>query len=204
MEGPKHLEEEFEEILATTTVTKAQEVMKSKRGLWIIGFVSFVESATPFPVLTDPFLIAGIILNRHKTILIILIATVTSVLGGIFAYYTAAFFLDFIMQWFTPDMTHTFNQLTAKQEDSGTFLMTLLGSSTPIPYTSTAYVVAFMKGNIGIFVLASIIGRGFRYTVVGTIVYYFGPTAIKYAKRSIAIFTIMLLLLAGAYIWTRM
>lgn len=204
MERDKHLDQEFGEILEATTVTKAQEVMKSRRGLWIIGFVSFVESATPIPVLTDPFLIAGILLNRHKTALIILIATVASVLGGIFAYYTATFFIDFIMQWFTPEMTNTFNRLVTKQEDSGTFLLTLLGSSTPIPYTSTAYVVAFMKGNIGIFIIGSIIGRGFRYTVVGTLVHYFGPTAIKYAKRSIAICTVLLLILAGLYFWTRM
>jgi membrane protein YqaA with SNARE-associated domain len=116
------------------------------------------------------------------------------------AYFTAFIFLEFIMQFMTPAMLATFDEVL-KMREMGTFFLTLAGAFTPIPYTTTAYVIAAMHGNIIAFILASIIGRGLRYSAVGILVYYFGPTAIKYAKRSIAITSVVFLTIAAFYVW---
>ena len=196
----KEIDNGIEEILATKTVSKAQALMQSKSGLWFLAFASFIESATPFPILTDPFLVAALLLSRKRSVLIVFITVISSVAGGVGAYYTAAFFLEFIVHFMTPDMHASFDKLLQMQ-GLGTFFLTLAGALTPLPYTSTAYVVAAMKGNILIFILASIIGRGIRYSAVGVLIYYFGPTAMKYAKRYVAITSLVLLALGGFYLW---
>ncbi|NCT01980.1 hypothetical protein GW766_01860, partial [Candidatus Parcubacteria bacterium] len=48
-----------EEVLHTSTVEKAREIVQSRSGMTILALVSFFESALPIPILTDPFLIAA-------------------------------------------------------------------------------------------------------------------------------------------------
>lgn len=199
----KQLDEQVEKILTTTTVSRAQEIMSSRSGLWLIGFISFLESASPLPVVTDPFMIAAIMLNRTKYIRIVLITTFTSVLGGVAAYYAALFFFDIALDWFSPETTQVLAAMTTSQE-KGTFLLTLIGAFTPVPYTLTAWAVGFMKGGVVPFIIASIIGRGARYAIVGWLTYRFGPLALQYAKRSIGIASLVMVILIGLYLWHKM
>lgn len=199
MKHIKEIDAELEELISTKTVGKAQTMMQSRSGMWFLAFASFVESATPFPMLTDPFLIAALLLNRKRAALVVFVTTVSSVVGGIFAYYTAFFFFELLTQFMTPEMHASFDELLQMQ-GLGTFVLTLAGAMTPIPYTSTAYVIAAMKGNILVFIIASLIGRGIRYSAVGVLIFYFGPTAIKYAKRSVLITSIVVAVLAALYL----
>ena len=197
----KELDTELEEILSTKTVGRAQTMMQSKSGMWFLAFASFIESATPFPILTDPFLIAALLLNRKRSVLVVAITTVSSVVGGVAAYFTAFFFFEFLTSFMSAEMHTTFDELLQLRGEMGTFVLALVGAFTPIPYTTTAYVIGAMHGHIGAFILASLIGRSIRYGAVGVLLYYFGPTAIKYAKRSIAITSLVLLTLGGLYLW---
>jgi membrane protein YqaA with SNARE-associated domain len=178
-------------------------LMRSRYGLWLISLVSFIEAATPIPLLTDPFMIAGIMLNRSRVFLIVAITTISSVLGGVAAYMTAAFALNLLMQYMTPEMQTVFAQI-AERKGEGTFMLTMIGAVTPIPYTTTAYVVATLQGSLLLFFIASIIGRGVRYSIVGVLVYQFGPTAIKYARRWIGWISVILIALGLLYLWINM
>lgn len=199
----KDLDEQVEKILATRTVGKAQQIMESKSGIWLVAAISFVESALPIPILTDPFLMAAIMLNRSKTGLIILATTVASVLGGVTAFFTAAFFLDLLEKYMSPEISYSLAVLSATYSDSA-LVVTLVGAITPVPYTSAAWAVALIGGNLLIFAIASFFGRGFRYLVVGLITYYFGPKAVQYARRSIGLTTVVVFILVGFYIWHKM
>jgi membrane protein YqaA with SNARE-associated domain len=190
---------DVEEILHTKTVSRARTLMESRSGLWVVALSSFVESATPLPILTDPFMIAAIVLNRARMPLIVLVTTLSSVAGGVAAYLTATFALDLILTWMTPEMNLAFQNLIARYSD-GTVLFTIVGAITPIPYTTTAYAVAALKGNLAIFIAASLFGRGMRFSIVGTLAYYFGPAAVTYARRWIGIISIGLLIALGVYI----
>lgn len=199
MDG-KELEQQVEKILSTRTVSKAQQVMQSKSGLWLIALVSFVEASTPLPVMTDPFVVAAILLNRANSIRIIVVTTIASVLGGIAAYFTAVLFFEVALQLLSPESANTLASLTADR-GQGTFVLSLIGAFTPVPYTLTAWAVAALKGNVFVFIAASIIGRGGRYVLVGWLTYRFGETAVKYAKRSIGLLSILLVILAVFYFW---
>lgn len=195
----KEIESKLSQAIANPTVERAKKILQSKLGLWLIALISFVESALPLPLITDPFLIAGILLNRKKALLIVFITVASSVVGGLFAYVSALFFLEVLMQFMTPAMTTEFNSLVDNAH-ANTFVITILGAITPIPYTLVAWVVAALKGGVLTFILASIIGRTVRYAIVGYSVYRFGPAASQYARRYIGLISIIIFILVAVYI----
>ncbi len=199
----RDLDVHVEKVLNTQSVSRAQEIMQSRSGIWIVAAISFVESALPIPILTDPFLMAAILLNRTKTKTIIFVTTTASVLGGMVAYLSAALFLEAILNMLTSESVASFEAVTQNYQDSS-FLLAILGAITPLPYTTAAWGVAVLGGGLLSFTIASIIGRGFRYIVVGYAVYWFGPTVVRYAKRSMFITSVILVVAVAAYIFYKM
>jgi membrane protein YqaA with SNARE-associated domain len=197
------LETGVKKMWAANTVEKAAEVLRSRFGAYILALVSFVESALPVPILTDPFLIAAILADRAKAIRLILITTVFSVIGGVCAYLMAWFFFDALLELMSPGIVDEFHHIINGGQSS-TMVLTLVGAVTPIPYTVVAWVVAVLKGSLMVFIAGSILGRGFRYIVVGYATYKFGPLAVSYAKRYIGITSIILLVLAAVFFWLKM
>lgn len=192
-----------EKVLKTRTVASAQKFFGSKYGAVLVGAISFIESALPIPLLTDPFLAAAILAKRSRAVRLVVWTTITSVIGGLVAYGTALLFRDPLLSLLSPEIQTGITELINSQGDS-IFLLALLGAVTPIPYTFACWAVGLMQGNPLLFILASFIGRGFRYTVVGWCTFQFGPTAVTYAKRYIALTSILLFILAGLYVWYKM
>ena len=177
--------------------------MRSRSGTVMIAVISFVESALPLPILTDPFLVAAILADRAKAVRLVIVTTIASLIGGLCAYFAAAFFFETIMQWVTPGMLEQFNEMVSGN-DSSTFVLTVIGAVTPVPYTIVAWVVAVLKGSIGVFIAASLLGRGARYAIVGYSTYKFGALAVSYAKRYVGIVSIIVALLAVLFVLYKM
>jgi membrane protein YqaA with SNARE-associated domain len=196
----KSIDNKFEQVLASPSVGRAQKILQSKLGLWLIALISFFESALPIPLITDPFLIAGVLLNRQKTVLIVFITTISSVMGGLVAYFSALLFLEVLMQFMSAGMADDFNVLVSGAH-TNTFVITILGAITPIPYTLVAWLIAALQGSVVMFLWASIVGRTLRYAIVGYSVYRFGPAASQYARRYIGLISIAIFILVGLYIW---
>ena len=199
----KSIDSKVEQVLAGPSVGRVQKILQSRLGLWLIAVISFLESALPIPLITDPFLIAGVLLNRKKAVLIVVMTTVASVIGGLFAYVSAVLFLEVLMQFMTTGMISEFDSLV-NGAHTNTFVITILGAITPIPYTLVAWLVATLQGSLLMFLLASIVGRSLRYAVVGYSVYRFGPAASQYARRYIGLISIVTFILVGLYIWHKM
>lgn len=199
----KQIDEKVEKVLEAQSVGRAQRIMQSRSGLWIISMISFVESALPIPILTDPFLAAGILLNRKKTFQIVCITIAASVLGGLFAYASAVLFLDVILRSMTEAMVTDFQSLV-ENANTNTFILTLVGSVTPIPYTFVVWAVAVLEGSLAVFLLVSIVGRGFRYGIVGYCTYKFGPAALQYARKYLGLSSLVVLILAIAFVIYKM
>jgi membrane protein YqaA with SNARE-associated domain len=199
----KEIDTKMEQVLANPTVGRAQKILQSKLGLWLIALISFLESALPVPIITDPFLIAGVLLNRQKAALVVFVTVVASVLGGLFAYVSAILFLEVLMQFMSPTMVDEFNSLVSNA-NTNTFVITILGAITPIPYTIVAWVIAALQGSVLTFLIASILGRTLRYSIVGYSVYRFGPAASQYARRYIGFTSIVIFILVGILVWYKM
>lgn len=161
--------------------------------------VSFVESALPVPIITDPFLVAYILARRERMWYYIAITTASSVVGGLFAYAVAFWFYDSIITpYLTAGLEAEINGISAQLQD-GVFLMTFLGAFTPIPYTFVALGAGFLHGSVGAFIIASIIGRGLRYALIGWLSYRYGQHAIALARRHILWATAIAIMLAAAF-----
>lgn len=202
-EFEKEIEQEVEAVFKAKTVRKAKDVVASKHGQVILGLISFFESATPFPIITDPFFIAAVMLDRGRVVRLTIITIVSSALGGVAAYFTALFFFDLLSSLMPATFMNEFNALVNNNQYSTTAL-TLIGAVTPVPYTTTAWVIAALKGNVLVFFVASLFGRGIRYGLVGYATYRFGNLAIGYAKRYTAIASVVVLLLAALYFWHKL
>ena len=177
--------------------------MGSRSGERMIVAVAFIEAALPIPMIVDPFLAAAILVERANTARLVVLTVIASTIGGVLAYFMAAFFLNIMLGWMTTGMTVQFNSLVESNQAS-TFVLTIVGAITPVPYTLVAWAVAVIKGNLLVFIVASVIGRGLRYGIVGYCVYWFGPTALSYAKRYIGITSIIVIVCAGLFLWLKM
>lgn len=196
-------EEEIKALFETRTVKGAQSFLGSKSGVLSISLISFLESFLPLPIVTDPFLVAAILVNKANAFKIFIFTTVASVVGGVCAFYTATFFLDVLLSHMSLGVVEQFQSLV-DSNSTNTFLLTITGAVTPVPYTLVAWAVAVLEGSLAIFIMASVLGRGIRYALVAYSTYRFGQTAILYARKYISIATILLILIIIAYFWYKM
>lgn len=169
--------------LQEVALTRAEKVLRSKYGLYGLGLISYVESVLPIPILTDPFLIVYILANRKKAVLAVAVSVFTSVIGGITAYYIGYLFSDMFLPLLRGEMLAQFNTL-ASQVQNETFILTLLGALTPVPYTGVAVAAGFVHGNPAAFIVASLLARVLRYGLIGYLTYYFGVQCMQILKRN--------------------
>lgn len=195
-------EEQYEKEVAGL-VKKSGQLLQSKYGLWVLGAITFVDSALAFPGPVDPFLGAYIIANRSRTILALIVTTAASVLGGVMLYLFAAFFTEQILDLFSAEKVATFNDIV-NTFDKGTFTIAFLGAFTPIPYGIVAIAAGALKGNIFMFILGSLLGRAIRYGVVAYLTYYFGARALTIAKENLTFLSIAAIGLASLYLLFRL
>lgn len=199
----KLLDQQVAVALQSQAAGRFQRLLRSRLGLWVIAAISFFESTMPVPIITDPFMVAAILAQRSRAPLVVLVTMVSSLLGGIAAFIMAAYFFDLIATYMSTDIETQFQTMVSFGV-SDTFVTTITGAVTPIPYTITAWVVAVAGGSIWVFILGSLIGRTIRYAIVGYCTYQFGPAALRYARRSLTITTIAVVLLVGVYVWIKL
>ncbi len=199
----KELGTKIETVLHADSVKKAKRIISSKSGTSVLAAISFLESALPVPIITDPFLIAAILVDRSNATKLVMVATTASVIGAVLAYFTASLFLETILPLLSLDMVQQFESLIATNP-SNAFMLTVFGAITPVPFTLAVWVVAAMKGGILTLMVASFLGRGLRYAVVGYSVYRFGDTAMSYAKRYVGFISIGLVVVIAIYLWFKM
>jgi len=62
---------------------QAGGLLRSQYGLWALAGISFIESALPVPIITDPFLIAYILADKKSVYKGVVVTLVASILGGV-------------------------------------------------------------------------------------------------------------------------
>ena len=162
---------------------QAGGLLRSHFGLWAVAGISFVESSLLVPLVTDPFLVAYILANKAAAVRAVIVTTLSSLVGGLFAYAIAFSFYEFIAaKYLGGSIGVQFNEIVA-QFSQGVFWVTIAGAITPIPYTLVALGAGFMKANPLVFIVATLVGRGGRYVLVGYLTYAFGDRALAIARR---------------------
>ncbi len=194
----RDFKQRYEATVQSATVA-LRDLLTHRYSLSILGLISFIESALPVPIITDPFMVAYIMAHRSKVLLGVLVTTVTSVAGGVAAYLVAAFFSEAILNLISKEAAAEFSRLASTYADSVS-LLGFLGAITPVPFTLAAVVAGVLHGNVIFFIIGAFVGRIIRYGITGYLTYKFGQAALAIAERNIWPITLFALIASVLYI----
>ena len=174
------------------------------RALWVLAIISFVESSV-FPIPPDVLMIPLILAAPHRAWLIALVATASSVLGGLLGYGIGAFAFDQLGQPILEALgkLDRIEEFNAKFNEAG-FWAVLGAGITPFPYK----VITIMSGWTGMplatFIVTSIIARGLRFFIVAALLWKFGAPVREFIERRLGlVFTAFFVLLIGGFVALR-
>ena len=157
---------------------KCLDLAGHKSSKYYLAVVSFVESSF-FPIPPDVMVIPMVIAKRVDFIKVFLIATIFSVLGGIFGYFIGAFFFDLGMQvmnfyGYEKKVLDLKNNLIDSEGFYAWLGILFLAGFTPLPYKVFTLASGLIGFNILIFILISLISRGLRFFIISYLSYKFG------------------------------
>ena len=166
---------------------KSIELASNKRSNLYLAIVSFIESSF-FPIPPDVMVVPMVLAKKDSFIRIFLIATIFSVLGGIFGYLIGYLFIDLAM--YLIEFYNYENKVLKLKMDlsQGSGMVIWLGTLflagfTPLPYkvfTITSGLIAF---DILAFVIISLISRGLRFFLVSILTAKFGEKFVKFIEQ---------------------
>ena len=194
-----------------TLYKKCLDLAANKKSNFFLGVVSFAESSF-FPIPPDVMIIPMVIAKKKSYLKIFLIASIFSVLGGIFGYMLGAIFLDLamsIVEFY--GYGNKVSNLKSSLSQAGGFLTWLsilfLAGFTPLPYKAFTIASGLIGFNILIFIIVSLISRGLRFFLISYLSYRFGNLFTEFMNKHgskwftilglilVLIFVIMLLVL---------
>ena len=189
-----------------TLYKKCLELASHKSSNFYLGLVSFIESSF-FPIPPDVMIIPMVIAKKKKYIKIFLIASIFSVLGGIFGYFIGFLFFDLSMYVveFYGYQDKVENLKFSMSQGSG-FLAWLsilfLAGFTPLPYKAFTISSGLIAFNLPIFIIVSLISRSLRFFIVAYLSYKFGEYFTKFMdKHGSKWFTIIGIILVIIFIF---
>ena len=161
-----------------TLYKKCLKLAAHKSSKYYLALVSFVESSF-FPIPPDVMVIPMVISKKNNFIKIFLIATIFSVLGGVFGYFLGAFFFDIGMQIMSfYGYENKLAELKSNLKNNDGFYTWLsilfLAGFTPLPYKVFTIASGIISFNILIFIFISLISRGLRFFIISYLSYKFG------------------------------
>ena len=166
---------------------KSLKLAAHKSSKTFLAIVSFIESSF-FPIPPDAMIIPMVIAKKREYLKIFLIASIFSVLGGIFGYLIGYLFFDFAMYVidFYGYQDKVENLKSSMSQGSG-FLAWLsvlfLAGFTPLPYKAFTISSGLIAFNLPVFIIVSLISRSLRFFIVAYLSYKFGELFTKYMEK---------------------
>jgi len=167
-------------------------------GLTALFLLAFAESSF-FPIPPDPLLLALCLGASKRSLRFAGIATLASVTGGMLGYAIGAgawSVAEPLFFSYVPGVSaEAFENVRAFYDRNG-FAAVFLAGLTPIPYKVFTLASGVFGINFGVFVLASVLSRGFRFFVLAALVYRFGPPIERFIDqhfdRLVILFSVLL------------
>jgi len=170
-----------------TLYKKCLELAAHKSSNFYLGLVSFIESSF-FPIPPDAMIIPMVIAKKKEYLKIFLIASIFSVLGGIFGYLIGYLFFDlamYVIEFYSYE--YKVENLKLSMSQGSGFLAWLsilfLAGFTPLPYkvfTISSGLIAF---NLPVFIIVSLISRSLRFFIVAYLSYKFGELFTEFMEK---------------------
>ncbi|MGE4618393.1 MAG: VTT domain-containing protein [Planctomycetota bacterium] len=168
---------------------------ETKRGPAVLAAVAFTESSF-FPIPPDPLLIALGIGSPRKAIPLAILTTISSVLGGLLGYAIGVSAMETIgisiITFFHAEQT--FDEVVKNFQNVG-FIAVLAAALTPLPYKVFTIASGVAGLPLGIFLGASLLGRGMRFLAEGLLIRIWGKSIAGFIERWFGGLTLLALVL---------
>ena len=161
-----------------------------------LGFVSFIESSF-FPVPPDVMIIPMVVAKKQHFIKIALIATIFSVLGGLFGYLIGYVFFNEIgfkiFQFYGYENVNVLKEMfSSKQGMFSWFGLLFVAGFTPLPFKILTITSGFIHYNIFTFIFTCIFTRGLRFFLVAFLTNKFGSKISFFMEKKAAKWTFII------------
>ena len=170
-----------------TLYKKCLELAAHKSSNFYLGLVSFIESSF-FPIPPDAMIIPMVIAKKKEYLKIFLIASIFSVLGGIFGYLIGYLFFDlaiYVIEFY--GYQDKVENLKLSMSEGSGFLAWLsilfLAGFTPLPYKAFTISSGLIAFNFPVFIIVSLISRSLRFFIVAYLSYKFGELFTEYMEK---------------------
>ncbi len=170
-----------------TLYKKCLELAAHKSSNFYLGFVSFIESSF-FPIPPDAMIVPMVIAKKREYLKIFLIASIFSVLGGIFGYLIGFLFFDlaiYVIEFY--GYQDKVENLKLSMSQGSGFLAWLsilfLAGFTPLPYKAFTISSGLIGFNLPVFIIVSLISRSLRFFIVAYLSYKFGELFTDYMEK---------------------
>ena len=172
---------------------------------FLLAFVAFIESSF-FPAPPDVMIVPMVAAKRKKFLKIAIIATIFSVLGGLFGYFIGyVFFNEVGYKIFEFYGYENVNILKEKFSTQGGLLswfgILFTAGFTPLPFKIFTITSGFIHFNLASFVLICVVTRGLRFFLVAYLTYKFGskfgPFLEKKGGQWATIITVIIVVIAA-------
>jgi len=161
----------------------------SRHAVPALAAVSFVESSF-FPIPPDVMLVPMVLVRRDKAFTYAAVATIASVIGGLFGYAIGHYAFEAIgrpvLEFY--GKTEAFERLRQLFAEYGVWILIIKGM-TPIPYKILTIAAGVASMPLLPFVLASIVARAMRFFLVAGLLYFFGEPVREFIEKRLALVT---------------
>ena len=170
-----------------TLYKKCLEFASHKSSNFYLGLVSFIESSF-FPIPPDVMIIPMVIAKKKEYIKIWLIASIFSVLGGIFGYIIGYLFLDIAMYLiefygYQEKVENIKFNITKGSGFLAWLSILFLAGFTPLPYKAFTISSGLIAFSLPVFIIVSLISRSLRFFIVAYLSYKFGEYFTEFMEK---------------------
>lgn len=169
--------------------------------VWWLAFFCFIESSF-FPIPPHPLLGLMCLAEPKKAIRFAAIATVSSVLGGLFGYAIGFALYETLGAWMLGllGLAESFPVAACYIREQGAMAV-FFAAGTPVPFKLMTITAGFIEMNIVTFTLAALAGRALIFMVVGILFQVFGAPIKRIIDRYLGwLTTLFVVLVVGGFI----
>ncbi len=173
---------------------------QSPYALWALAIVAFVESSF-FPIPPDVLMIPMIIARPSRAFVIAGVATVASVLGGMFGYYIGFALMETVGQPILDfyGKGDAFAEFAVKYNEWGAWAV-LTAGVTPFPFKVITIASGVTQLSLPVFIISAIVARGLRFFLVALLLWKFGAPIRDFIERRLGlVFIVFCVLLFGGF-----
>lgn len=176
-----------------------------RHAIWWLAAISFIESSV-FPIPPDIMLIPMVLAAPGRWLLIAMVCTVSSVLGGFLGYAIGYFAMDTLGMPILAalSLTEKFHAMKPLVDQYGAWVIIIKGM-TPIPYKLVTITAGAFHFDLPTFSMASVLSRGMRFLMVAALLWRFGPPIRDFVERRLKLVTtVFVVLLVGGFMAVRL